>query len=234
MRILLLGSQITSSLSRKDNVGKRCRSALILSQQLVDFIKHNRITKYTVIIIYNTVIFPMMTYSLKVTTLTRANRQKLRRYEKRCLSILLKYSRFRKQGPKKVNELLHGKTVTRRIKVMRLSYWGHVKRRPQHHMLKLADTYSCQKKKKVGRPSFTNKDSMKDTFVKYGLSIQQWNELANDKTKLKSAAESIYNDMLNDTSSEDDQVISDSDTSSSEDFLGFSEDNDIDGVSDVD
>lgn len=151
-----------------------------------------------------------MAFGLKVTTLTRANRQKLRRYEQVCLRILLKYSR--KVGGSTIRsarELLKGKTITRRIKVMKITFWGHVQRRPENHMLRLAESYSCQLRK-VGRPCYTNKDSMKEAFSKYSLTPQEWNDLISNKHQLKKAAETIYDDIQNDSSSNNDSVLSDS------------------------
>lgn len=151
-----------------------------------------------------------MTFGLKVTTLTKANRAKLRRTERRCLAMLLKYA-YKKDTPhKRVRDFLRGKTVTRRVKVMRICYWGHIKRRPQNHMLRFAEKYlaNTDEKRKVGRPSHTTKNNMSEAFSKYPHSNQFWRRLTTNKNMLKKEAENIYEDCLNDTSSEDDYVLS--------------------------
>lgn len=159
-----------------------------------------------VVQIYNTVIFPVMSYGLKVSTLTKGNRGKLRRTERRCLHTMLKFSFKQNNRHRRVKELLKGKTITRRIKVMKICYWGHVRRRPRNHMLRLSHKYIGERKK-VGRPSFTDKDGMKEAFSKYSEDVKFWKEQSLNKKNLKSAAEKIYSTCLNDTSSEDDLVI---------------------------
>lgn len=161
---------------------------------------------------YNTVIFPLMTFGLKVTTLTRANRVKLRNTEKSCLSILLKFSYKRNNTFTRARQFLRGKTVTRRIKVMKICYWGHVKRRPTNHMLRLSAQLQSSAKKKIGRPSFTDKVGMKEAFSKYEHDIAFWEGKVNNKNELKREAEKIYDSCLNDTSSEDDYVLSSDDS----------------------
>lgn len=156
---------------------------------------------------YNTVVFPLMVFGLKVTTLTRENRRKLRRYERVCLKIMLKYSRKGDCTIRSARELLKGKTITKRIKVMRISYWGHVQRRPQNHMLRLAERYTCQKRK-IGRPCYTNDNNMSEAFSKYTLTRQEWLTLSKNKHDLKKSAEEIYTSTYNDSSTEDDLVLS--------------------------
>lgn len=165
---------------------------------------------------YNTVIFPIMAFGLKVTTLTRANRRKLRLTERSCLRILLKFSYNKNNRNTQARQFLKGRTVTRRIKVMKICFWGHIKRRPANHMLQLsAKLQNVSKKKKIGRPSFTDRNGMKEAFSKYKHSSEFWENKAANKIDLKKEAERIFEECFNDTSSSGgDTVLSDGNISS--------------------
>lgn len=87
---------------------------------------------------------------------------------------------------------MNGKTINRRIRVGRINYYGHIKRRPQNHPLKIAYRFKFSRKKE-GRPSFTWKDSLNRDLGRYrGISKDEWKAFAKDKDKLKQKAEEIY------------------------------------------
>lgn len=177
----------------------------MLSKQLSDFIRRNKLTRELSVTIYNTVLFPSIVHGLKVRTLTRQNRRCLRRYERVILGNMVRYSKTI-QRPSTTRELLHGRTITRRIKVMRICYWGHICRRPRTHMLQLAKNY-CLTRRKIGRPSYTYKDSLQEAFSKYPIEASEWNQLSSDKVALKQYAENIYAECNNDTSSDEDPIL---------------------------
>lgn len=191
-------------MSRKDTIRKRCIDALVLSKNLSIFIRKNKISRELAVIIYNTVVFPMYVHGLKVRTLTRANRRRLRRYERSMLSNMVRYSQSNNSSIT-CKELLRGRSITRRIKVLRICYWGHIKRRSSTHMLHTALTYRLPKRK-IGRPSYTYQESLKEAFSKYQLTREEWHSLVHDKHALKAVSESIYTDCINDTSSEEDFI----------------------------
>lgn len=157
--------------------------------------------------IYNTVIFPMIAHGLKVRTLIRQNRRRLRRYEREILYNMVRYSRC-SQPRATCKELLRGRSITRRIKVMRICFWGHICRRPPTHMLQLAKRYTIEKRK-VGRPSFTYTNSIHEAFSKYPRGHAEWAALSSNKVELKKQAEEIYTDCINDTSSDEDYIVDD-------------------------
>lgn len=120
----------------------------------------------------------------------------------------------------RVREFLRRRTITRRVKVMRICYWGHIRRRPRNHMLRLTGNQQhINGKKKIGRPSYTDRDGMVEAFSKSTHSPTFWDNKSVNKTELKSAAERLYEESLNDSSSDDDFVIS---SDSEDDCIGFS------------
>lgn len=83
--IRYLGMILTSTLSRGDIIRKRCGMAKGIGMNLARFVREFRISDSVVKLMYNSVIFPTMTFGLKGSALTKANRDKLRRYEKEII-----------------------------------------------------------------------------------------------------------------------------------------------------
>lgn len=105
---------------------------------------------------------------------------------------MIRYCRDRPRGRVKLSRLLEGKTAVKKIRVMRINYWGHIQRRPPGHPLKIAQQIKYEKKKR-GRPAKTWNDSViEDKQMIQGISEEEWIELAKDKEKLKGKAEEIY------------------------------------------
>lgn len=138
------GSTVSSTLSRPNIVRRRCGIGLGVSKKLADFIKKYNISSDTVKMMYRSTVNPAITYGLRTVVLLKSNRRKVRRVERRCLQNMLKFAK--KPAPiREVYTFLNGQTITRRIRVLRACYWGHIRRRPNNHLLQHALRY------KVGR-----------------------------------------------------------------------------------
>lgn len=196
---------MTSSLSRGDTIRKRCGLSKGIGMNLANFVRQFNITDEVVKMMYNTVIFPTMVFGLRGVALTKSNRSKLRRYERDIIVAMRRNSR-KTQSDKTVQEFLAGKTVNRRIRVLRSSYYGHVQRRPRNHLLQHAFRYQPGIRK-VGRPCITWLDSLRQDRNKYPYDYSEWLAAAEDKAEIKGMAETIYGVCEND-SSEDDYFLS--------------------------
>lgn len=138
------------------------------------------------------VIAPAILYGTKVSTLTKRSRKQLAKYEKIIVKSIWHHCTKENDNKLNIRKELNGKTINRKIRVGRISYYGHIKRRPQNHPLKMAYRFKFNKKKE-GRPSYTWKDSLKQDLDRYrNISKEEWKSLANDKHKLKQKAEEIY------------------------------------------
>lgn len=121
-------------------------------------------------------------------------------YEKLILRSI--YNHCKKPHNTKFNarKLLNGKTINRRVRVVRINYYGHILRRAENHPIRLA--YKLKfKKKKEGRPSITWKNSLEKDLNRYGeIDRETWKQLANDREKMKKTAEEIYKETLSEIS----------------------------------
>lgn len=154
-----LGIYISSDLDRRSTVSHRIQLAYRSYYMFLPFLKANLIPFDTIMRLYHTVIIPTVLYGLKVATLTKRNRQSLRRMERYIVLQLRLYSR---DPPTSLDipTLLHGRTIIRKCRVQRLKYWGHINRRPAAHVLKKALLYYVPGKFKRGRPCYTWNDSL--------------------------------------------------------------------------
>lgn len=159
----------------------------------------------TIKLLYKMVIEPTMTYGLKCAALTKANRSKLRRYERMILRDMLDNA-----GPahmySKIHDILDGKTITKRIKCLRMCYYGHILRRRDPHLLHAAYKHEA-KNRKIGRPIYTWKNSLQQDMEYYKKSPSEWIELATDKKELISAAREIYKMDETDSEIENDETV---------------------------
>lgn len=177
---------MTSTLSRGDVIRKRCGLSLGLGITLSKFVKDFGITDDVVKMMYNSVIHPAMVFGLKGSALTKSNRSKIRRYETHILRTMRLHSK-KTCTAKTVREFLDGKTVTRRIRVLRASYFGHIHRRPRGQHAYHYKPVS----RKTGRPCITWLDNLHQDRTKYDFPESDWISAAGGKKDLKTMAEAI-------------------------------------------
>lgn len=198
--IKYLGTYITSGLCRKNTIRNRCKQAEKNGKALIQFVKEAKMDWQTVRTIYKMVIVPGMLYGLKVAALTKANRSRLRRYERLILWDLLQHARD-KPPTRKAKDVLQGKTITKRLKCHRICYYGHVLRRERPHLLHAALKYQARKKK-VGRPIYTWKDSLTQSLATYNKTTDEWVSLAPHRDIFKAAAYEALNESETDSNDE--------------------------------
>lgn len=188
--IRYLGTYITAGHNRRNTVRTRCKQGMKNSKTLISLIKKTKMQWKTARILYKMIIEPTMTYGLKAAAITKANRSMLRRYERMILSDMLNHTR---DPPKntKTHQILQGKTITKRVKFLRMCYYGHILRRTPPHILHTALKFKARRLK-IGRPIFTWNDSISHDMNYYNKTRNEWRELAKDRKKLQTEAREIF------------------------------------------
>lgn len=154
---------------------------------------------------YKTVIAPSLQYGTKIAVLTKKSRVMIANYEKLILRNIYQYCMKPNDLKFNARKLLEGKTINRRIRIARISYFGHVLRRENNHPLKLAYNLNFEKKKE-GRPSLTWKNSLDQDFQKFeNMDRTGFEELSKDRENMKRKLKEIY--------SNDDSEISEGESS---------------------
>ncbi|GBP32861.1 hypothetical protein EVAR_81649_1 [Eumeta japonica] len=106
----------------------------------------------------------------------------------------------RNQPKLKTQEILEGKTITKIIKVRIICYYGHLLKRDQPHILNSALRYTTTDRKVV-RPIYTWKDSLRQHFSYYNRNQEKWVTLAQNKTEMKKVEDELYQLPETDTES---------------------------------
>lgn len=88
-----LGAYLTSSLNRRETVSSRITRALRVYRSVAAFARKYHLRWKTISRIYHTVITPIVLFGLKVSTLTKQNRDRLRDMEYKIVSGLFLLSR---------------------------------------------------------------------------------------------------------------------------------------------
>lgn len=193
-----LGIYLSSDLDRRGTVADRIRSAYRSFYALMPFIRAHRLPLATLLNFYHVVIIPTVLYGLKVATLTKRNRQSLRRMERNIVLQLRELARDRIASTN-ISAILGGRTIIRKSRVQRIRYWGHIVRRHDRHVLRKALAYRIPGKMKRGRPCFTWEDSLQRDL--WNTRDRDWNGTIHD-TKL-------HNDKCNDIFADPDTDDSD-------------------------
>lgn len=198
--IKYLGTYITAAHNRKATIKTRCVKAIKNSKMLLPFIQNNKVEWKIALLMYKMVIRPCMTYGLNVSALTKANRSRLRKYERQILRELLNAA---KDSPKrKIKDILSGKTISKIIKVRRISFYGHILRRSTPHLLQAAYDQK-ETKRKIGRPIYTWEDSLDHDISYYtNKTKEEWKVIAFNRALIKKEAEKVYDVTETDTESE--------------------------------
>lgn len=102
----------------------RVSKALRVYRSIADFSRRYRLCWKTIARIYHTVIAPIVLYGLKVTTLAKQSRDRLRDMEYKIVSGLFLLSRpvDDDNAAVDVDQVLDGRTIIRKIRVARLVY----------------------------------------------------------------------------------------------------------------
>lgn len=190
-----LGVYFTSRLERPMTVRTRCRDSVRVSRAVMDFLKKYQPSWEVGRTIYESVIAPSMLYGTQVAVLTKYSRKSLRGYERQIVRNMHRLCRIEDNSHPAipVGCLLNKKRITKKVRMYQMRWWGHVRRREPSHPLRCAARMRAAPLRSC-RPSFTYRDSIRQTMERYGgdLTYEDWKELAQDKEKYHRKLLEIY------------------------------------------
>lgn len=276
-KLRYLGAFITSSLTRKEITAERIKKAKKAFHALCSFLRKYKLKWEVVKRLYHTLITPVVTYSMEVSTILKRNRNDLRTMEREMLITLMSLSKDKdclastttetatvedleeaerrgiteneqpstetattegehvegeerrelteEEEPFAPAKILEGHTINNKIRVARLKFYGHVIRNGYEGILRTALRYRLPKKKKIGRPAFTWRTSIRQDIERSGIPQEVWQEWAHDKTVMDSETKKLFTSLResdDDSNSEQDDNTEDELLSS--EFEGFSSD----------
>lgn len=186
--IQYLGVPITEKLHRKLATRKRSRDAVVASKVIMDFLKERQPPVKLGSLLFETVIAPAMVYGTQATALTKRSRKSLRRYQQQIYGQIESACQIEDRSAKDAP-----RSITKWIRILQLRYWGHIVRRPDNHLIKLAAEYRLPHRKR-GRPSYTWWDTIAQSMWRFdSMTVEEWYNLAEDKEKFETKLKELYN-----------------------------------------
>lgn len=189
-----LGVYMTARLERPMTTRTRCRTAVAVSKVVMDFLKQYKPSWALGRVIYESVIAPSMLYGTQVAVLTKYSRKSIRGYERQIVETMSQLCRDFSDSTleNSVNLLLNKRRITKKIRMYQMRWWGHVRRRPASHPVRVAARLRAAHLRPC-RPSFTWWDSITQSMARYGdLTYDEWTELAKDKERFHKKLLEIY------------------------------------------
>lgn len=188
----ILGVGVNDNMHRRASIRGRCLSTVRLLKSIMPMLKSLRAPLEVLIRLYHSIISPSMLYGVKCGSMSITNERSLMNREIQMIRDLISIAT---QKPRNASfyKLLTGKTINRKVSVLRLRYFGHVSRRPLESLLKKARDLTYTMPRRVGRPLYTFAHSLKRDQSKFPEYIgDDWHPLYNDKLKLHSITKQLY------------------------------------------
>lgn len=191
--IKYLGSTVNSKPKRSLNLKNRKISALRVFHSIKMKLKMLRAPIQLLLLVYTTVLLPILTYGLNVLSLTKANRMSLARQEALIVQGMSEIAQPKVRHTT-VSQLLNGRTINLRISAQRMRFHAHILRRPQDSALPRALRLTV-KKRRVGRPTFTWPKTLADDRRLFPFTDAEFLQNVPDKTKIKLMSKAVYENV---------------------------------------
>jgi hypothetical protein len=162
----VLGFTLNSTMHRKTAIKPRVSATMRAFRSLLPSLKKLKAPLDLLLRLYSAMLVPMITFGLKVTSMTKTNASTLMRREVYIIKELANIS-FPRPPQSTIASLLKNKTINRQVSVYRIRYHYHVKRSKRGSLILQSINYKDSNKRKVGRPIFDFNDTLKKDFAKY-------------------------------------------------------------------
>ncbi|RLU18885.1 hypothetical protein DMN91_009243 [Ooceraea biroi] len=160
-----LGAMITRTADEKTEVGCRMAVANRAYFALSKLIRSQLVSRTTKILLYKTLIRPVATYSSETWTLTQETRSRVECFERKVLRRIFRPVRegdeWRIRRNRELMELLQEPHLSVHIRLLRLGWFGHVRRMDDSRMTKRTMDYKYIGTRPRGRPRARWRDEVR-------------------------------------------------------------------------
>jgi hypothetical protein len=151
-----LGSIINDNNSIEEEIKERIVLGTKAYYANLKFFKSKLVTKYSKLKLYRSVIRPIVIYASETWVLKESSIQKLLVFERKILRKIYGPTRenqlWRIKTNNELDKLINHQNIINHIKVLRLSWFGHVQTMPDSRTVKKIFNWTPQTARSKGRP----------------------------------------------------------------------------------
>lgn len=188
--IRYLGIYLTSTLNRPENVKRRCLQGVKVGKMILPFIRKNKPPWPLARRIYFSVVVPTVVFGLNATALTAGNRRTLRRFERKIVQEWHRACGATETTSTK--KLLMNRTIGKKVKIYRILYLGHIRRRENNHLLQAAYNLKLPGPKRNCRPCDTWLRTLEKELNSFGKTIDDFLPFLLDRQAMKREVSQLY------------------------------------------
>ena len=181
---------MTATVSRPVTVKQRCLQGVKVSKAVLPFLRKNNVPWEIGRKVYQAVVVPTVMFGLNAISMTAQNRRSLRHFERKTVQEWYKAC----GGATKVStrKLLKNRTIVKKIKISRITYWGHITRRQGNHLLQAAYKFHLEGPKRKCRPCDTWNQTLDKDLVSMRKERADFEGLLHNKNELKKETNKLY------------------------------------------
>ena len=178
-------------ISNGNSVGKEIQRRILAGNRTyfasISLFRSRLLSRATKIILYKTLIRPVVSYGAEAWTLTKKEEQALLIFERKIFRRIYgpKYENgeWKSRTNRELEEMSKGENIVKWIKGQRISWLGHLERMEEDRMPKKIFTQELEGTRRRGRPRKRWKEEVeRDLQV---LGVRRWRELVADRKKWK-------------------------------------------------
>lgn len=187
-----LGVMINNKNQRKQEIDQRIQAGHRAYYKYKTIMKDKSISRDTKRRVYKAAIRPVVIYGMEAMTLTNAEQEKLRIFERGIIRRIYGGKKiaegiFRRLMNSEIRTILRGEEIVRIIKVQRMRWYGHLKRMGNDKQVKKVTMWRPNTARPKGRP----KSRWEDQVIKdiLSLKIRKWREKIQDRNTWRKITE---------------------------------------------
>lgn len=173
-----LGAIITADNNMNKEIKARIQSGNRCYYALRELYQSRTMSRSSKLKLYHATIRPVAMYGCEAWTLTKANEDALRRFERKILRKIYGPTKDPRSGQYRIRtnaelEELYQGDIVREAKSQRLRWAGHIHRAPDDRMLKMAWQETPTNRRPPGRPRMRWRDNVLSDMRRMGIDNEQ-------------------------------------------------------------
>jgi hypothetical protein len=197
--VVSAGTTVTNQNLIQTEIKRRLKCGNACYHSVQNLLSSRLLSKNVKVIIYKTIILPVILYVCKTWSLTVRGEHKMRVFANRVLRRIfgpkrdVVTGRWRKLHNEELHNLYFSPGIIRIIKLIRMRWAGHVARMGKKRNVYMLLVRKPEGKIPLGSPRRRWMDNTKMALLEVGLGIVDWIGLAQDRYSCRALVNSVMN-----------------------------------------